>query len=63
MPQLTQRLRLDLTNAFPRDLKFLADLFQRPRATVIQPKAQLQHLLFAVGQRIQYIQKLLLQAA
>ena len=53
MPQLAQRLRFDLTDAFACDLEHFADLLQRARAAVFQPEAQLQDALFTRGECVQ----------
>ena len=62
MPQLPNRLRLNLPDPFPRHPKLLPNLLQSPRPTVLQPETQLQHhALPVVIQRIQDILDLLPQ--
>src|SRR5687768_17992661 len=59
--QLPQRLRLDLTDALARDIELAADLFERPRAAVLQTEAQLQHATLATGEALEHALDLLLQ--
>jgi len=40
MPQLAQRLGLDLPNALASHAELTSDLFKRPRMTVNQPETQ-----------------------
>src|ERR1700746_1425389 len=47
MPQLAQRLRFDLPDAFAGYCKRLADFLQRMFATVIQPKPHLDDFFLA----------------
>src|SRR5437773_11851681 len=48
--QLAQRFRLDLTDALASDVEFAADLFERPRAAVLETEPQLQHPPLAAGE-------------
>ena len=50
MPQLAQRLRLDLPDALARHLEALPHLFQRVLGAVFQAEAHLDDALFARGQ-------------
>src|SRR5258706_14942700 len=61
MAQLAQRLRLDLADALARDLEFPAHLFERATAAIVQPKAQTQHLLLALGQPAERVLHLLFE--
>ena len=54
MLQLPQRLGLDLTNAFARHRKLLADLFQRVVGVHADAEAHAQHAFFARGERSQH---------
>src|SRR5262245_65658427 len=47
MPQLRQRLRLDLADALARAAELLAHLFERPYLAVVEAEAQPHHLLLA----------------
>src|SRR5688572_23919116 len=52
MPELSQRLCLDLTDTLASDGEMLSDLFERMlRAGVAKPETHLDHLLFARRQR------------
>src|SRR5690606_34947360 len=44
MPQLAQRLRLDLADALARDVELLADLFERVVGVHVDAEAHAQHL-------------------
>ena len=48
VPQLRQRLRLDLANAFAGDAELFADFFERADLTVFETEAEPHHLLLAV---------------
>src|SRR5437588_12453087 len=61
MTQLTQSLRLDLTNTLTRYMELLANLLESAAAAIIQTKAQLQHLALAFGQAVKHILHLLLK--
>src|SRR5919198_3659246 len=61
MAQLTQRLGLDLTDAFASDGEGLADLFQRVLAAILQAEAHFDDLLLARGERAQHMRRLLLE--
>ena len=47
VPQLAQRLRLDLTNALAGDAELAPHLFQRAAAVVLQTEAKLEYLPFS----------------
>src|SRR5665213_3972957 len=53
VPQLAQRLRLDLANALARDVELLADLFQRVVGVHLDAEAHPQHLRLARRQRVE----------
>src|SRR5579883_2862793 len=55
MPQLAQRLGLDLADALARHLEFLADFFQRAGPPAVQAEAHLQHAALALAQRVQHL--------
>src|SRR5262245_33449887 len=61
VPQLAQRLGLDLSDALARDREILADLLQRVLASVVEPEAHLDDFLFARSERLEYLRRLLLQ--
>ena len=61
MPQFPQRFRFDLADALAGHAKFLSHFFQRPRAPILQPKAQFQHFALAVAQTFQHILHLFFQ--
>ena len=61
MTQLTQSLRLNLTDTLTRNAEMLANLFQSTAAAVLQAKAQFQHAFFTHGQRFQNIAELFTQ--
>src|SRR3954454_7960554 len=61
VPQLRQRLGLDLPDALPGDAELLADLFESARVTVGQSEPELDDLLLALGERVQDRVELLLQ--
>src|SRR2546428_9779411 len=51
VPELAQRLGLDLSDALAGDREVLPDLLQRVLATVGEAEAEPQHLLLARGER------------
>src|SRR6266508_243341 len=59
MPELPQRLRLDLADALARDLEVLADLLQRVVALLADAEAHPEHLLLAGGERGEHLPRLL----
>src|SRR5215831_15778384 len=61
VPQLAERLRLDLTDALAGDREILADLLQRVLAAVGESEAQPEHLLLARRERVQHLVRLLPQ--
>src|SRR6266498_3883228 len=61
MPQLRQRLRLDLPDPLTSHPKLPTHLLQRPRVAIRQPKPQLNNLLLPLTQRMQHRIQLLLQ--
>src|SRR5437660_12144751 len=54
MPELAQRLGLDLADALAGDGEVLADLLERVLAAVGEPEPEAQHLLLARRQRVQH---------
>src|SRR6185312_5495718 len=54
VPQLAQRLGLDLADALAGDGEALADLFERVLAAVADAEAHLDHLFLARRQRLQH---------
>ncbi len=61
MPQLPQRLRLNLPDAFARHRKRLSNFLQRVLRAVFQPKAHLDDFFFARRQRAQHLRSLVLE--
>src|SRR5882724_7840286 len=61
MPQLAQRLRLNLTNALARDGKRLTDFFERVLAAVIKAETHLDNFFLARRQGLQHRGSLFLQ--
>src|SRR5207249_2109335 len=61
VPQLLERLRLDLAYPLTRDLEVPAHLFESARVAVIQAEAHLQHLALARRQLGQHVLDLLAQ--
>ena len=61
MPQLAERLGLDLTDALAGDREALSDLFERVLAAVADAEPHLDDALFARRQRLQHRLGLLLQ--
>src|SRR5437660_11346787 len=61
MPELRERLRLDLADPLARDAELEPDLLERPRVTVEEPEPELDHLLLADRERVQDRADLLLQ--
>src|SRR5690606_18161715 len=61
MPQLPQRLRLDLADALARDLEVLTDLFERVVALLADAEAHAEDLLLARRQRLEHAPRLLLE--
>src|SRR5208337_5402898 len=61
MPQLSQRLGLNLPDAFAGDRERLSDLLQRVLRTVFQPEAHLDDLLLARCQRTQHLRSLVFE--
>src|SRR6185369_2853274 len=56
MAKLTQRLDFDLADTLARDVKVLANFFQRPLASIrIQTEAQTNYFLFARAERLQHV--------
>src|SRR6266508_6124679 len=51
VPELPQRLRLDLPDPLARDLEVLADLLERVVALLADAEAHPEHLLLARGER------------
>src|SRR5437660_2780457 len=50
VPQLAQRLRLDLTDALAGHVELATDLLERPGAAVLETEPQLQHAPLAAGE-------------
>src|SRR5205814_7404414 len=61
MPQLPQRLRFDLADAFTRYGEVLADFLERVLAAVAHAEPHLDHLLLARRQRLEDRLRLLLE--
>ena len=61
VPQLAQRLGLDLPDALSRDLEALADLFERVLGSVLEAEAHLDHPLFTRVSVRQHLRGVLLQ--
>jgi len=59
VPELAQRLGLDLSDALAGDREVLPDLLQRVLATVGEAEAEPQHLLLARGERVEDLVRLL----
>jgi hypothetical protein len=55
VPQLAQRLRLDLADALAGDLEVLAHLFERVVALLADAEAHAEDLLLARRQRLQHL--------
>src|SRR5262249_49953553 len=53
VPQLPQRLRLDLADALAGDAELLADLFQRAHLAVVEPEPEAHDRAFAVVQLLE----------
>ena len=49
MTQLTERLRLDLPNSLPRDIKLLTHLFERVIGVHVDAETHSQYLGFPSG--------------
>src|SRR5215470_9573992 len=61
MPQLPQRLRLDLPDTFASHCERLADFFEGVLAAVFETEPHLDDLLFARRQRAQHLRSLVFQ--
>src|SRR5262245_43465618 len=61
MPQLAQRLRLDLADPLAGDGEVLADLLERVLGAVADAEAHLDHLLLARRQRLEHLIGLFLE--
>src|ERR1700719_2303299 len=61
MPQLSQRLGLNLPDAFASYRERLADFLKRVLRAIFQSKAHLDDLLLARGQRTQHLRSLVFQ--
>src|SRR5258707_381423 len=59
VPQLAERLRLDLTDALARHLEVLTDLFEGVVALFPDAEPHAEDLLFARRQRLQHLPRLL----
>src|SRR6266498_1996438 len=59
VPELPQRLRLDLPDPLARDLEVLADLLERVVALLADAEAHPEHLLLARGERGEHLPGLL----
>src|SRR6266545_2914916 len=59
VPELPQRLRLDLPDPLARDLEILADLLERVVALLADAEAHPEHLLLARGERGEHLPGLL----
>ncbi len=63
MPQLAQRLVLDLADALASHVKGPTDLFEGVLGTITDAEAQFQNLFFARGQRFEDVFGVVLQGA
>src|SRR5437762_6080946 len=61
VPQLAQRFRFDLADAFAGNGERLADFFERVLAAVVQAKPHLDDFFLAWRQRLQHRRSLFLQ--
>src|SRR6185503_16403990 len=61
VPQLRQRLALDLPDALARDPELAADLLEGAGVAVEESEPELDHLLLALGERVEDGLELLLQ--
>src|SRR6188472_3647829 len=61
MPELPQRLRLDLPDALARHVEARPDLFERVVGPLTDPEAEAKHLLLAGGERRQHAPRLIAQ--
>src|SRR5262245_64051776 len=61
MPELPERLRLDLADALAGDVELLAHLLEGPGAPVLQAEAELEHASLAARQRVEHRLDLLLE--
>src|SRR5439155_21360732 len=61
VPQLRESLRLDLTDPLARDTELAPDLLQPARVAVEQAEPKLDHLLLALGERVEDALELLLE--
>src|SRR5438552_1032109 len=61
VPQLAQRLRLDLTDALACDVELTAHLFERAGAPVLETETQLQHAPLPAGESLEDRLDLLLE--
>src|ERR1700730_19195350 len=61
MPQLAQRLGLDLPDALASYLEALTYFFQRMLGAIFQAEAHLDHSLFARSQSTQHLRGIFLQ--
>src|SRR5438105_3260576 len=61
VPQLSQRLGLDLTNALARDLEVLPNFLEGVIAPLANTKAHTQHFFLARSERRQHLAGLLTQ--
>src|SRR3954451_283084 len=61
MPELAERLRLDLADALAGDVELLADLLEGARSAVLQPEPELEHAALATRERVEHGLHLLLQ--
>ena len=52
--ELAERLGFDLTDSLTGNVKFLADLLQRPGTTVVQPETELDNVLLSGGKGVQF---------
>src|SRR5688572_24580406 len=61
MPQLAERLRLDLADTLAGHVELAADLFERARATILETEPKLQHASLAAGETLEHGLDLLLE--
>ena len=59
MPELAERLGLDLSDTLTSDLELSSNLLKRSRAAVLKTEAELDYLLLPGGEGMKNVAKLL----